>query len=421
MVLSPVDQIENKIHGASVRTEPVPEAVIEVALLTGGQDWPYVSGLAKALVSKSINLDFIGSDELDLPEIHSLPRLRFLNLRGSTSPRAPFREKITRILRYYARLFRYAWAAKPRIFHIVWNNRFEHFDRTLLMLYYKLLGKKVVLTAHNVNAARRDANDSALNRLTLKIQYRLADHIFVHTEKMKRELLNDFGVRERAVTVIPFGINNSAPSTSLTSRRAKQRLGVTDRERTILFFGRIGPYKGLEFLVAAFHEIAARNPDYRLIIAGEPKAGSEQYLAEIQQAIERSAHRERITQRIEFIPDEETEVYFKAADVLALPYTDIFQSGVPFLAYRFGLPVIAADVGSFREDIAEGHTGFLCRPRDPASLATAIETYFESDLFRNLENRRQEIRDYANARHSWDVVGKTTRAVYDQLLEGTRG
>ena len=55
---------------------------------------------------------------------------------------------------YYAKLIRYAATAEPRIFHILWNNKFEYFDRTLLMLYYRLLGKKIVLTAHNVNACQ---------------------------------------------------------------------------------------------------------------------------------------------------------------------------------------------------------------------------------------------------------------------------
>src|SRR5207245_6751110 len=133
----------------------------------------------------------------------------------------------------------------PKVFHILWNNKFELFDRTLLMLYYKLLGKKIALTAHNVNAGRRDSNDSALNRLTLRIQYRLADHIFVHTEAMKSELLGSFGVAERRVSVIAFGINNSVPDTDLTPESAKQRLGIGGGDRVILFFGNIGPYKGL--------------------------------------------------------------------------------------------------------------------------------------------------------------------------------
>ena len=89
--------------------------------------------------------------------------------------------KAVRLSTYYLRLLKYAVVAKPRIFHILWNNKFELFDRTLLMLYYRLLGRRVVLTAHNVNAAKRDGRDSLLNRLTLWVQYRLSDHIFVHT------------------------------------------------------------------------------------------------------------------------------------------------------------------------------------------------------------------------------------------------
>ena len=72
------------------------------------------------------------------------------------------------------------------------------------MLYYRLLGKRIVLTAHNVNAGKRDANDSLRNRLSLKIQYRLSDHIFVHTDEMKSELFSHFTVAAGKVSVIPF-------------------------------------------------------------------------------------------------------------------------------------------------------------------------------------------------------------------------
>jgi glycosyltransferase involved in cell wall biosynthesis len=109
-------------------------------------------------------------------------------------------------------------------------------------------------------------------------------------------------------------------------------------------------------------------------------------------------------------------LYFKAADVLVLPYKHIFQSGVLFLAYNFGLPVLAADVGSLHEDVEEGETGFMFKPEDPADLARAIERYFDSDLYKELPRRRRRISDYANERHSWDTVGEMTRAVYDELL-----
>jgi glycosyltransferase involved in cell wall biosynthesis len=367
-------------------------------------------------VSKGVCLDVIGSDEVDRPELHASPKLNFLNLRGNQRPQVSLRRKVARVLIYYARLIRYASIAKPKIFHILWNNKFQFFDRTLLMLYYKLQGKKIAFTAHNVNAGRRDANDSVLNRLSLKIQYQLADHIFVHTEKMSKELLAEFGVGEQAVTVIPFGINNSVPDTDLTPAQARQKFGIPEDERLILFFGNIGPYKGLEFLVTAFQQIVANNPCYRLIIAGKPRGGSEEYLGMIQQSIRQDASRERVIQRIEYIPDEETELYFKAADVLVLPYTHVFQSGVLFLGYSFGLPVIATGVGSLEEDIIEGRTGFLCKPCDPLDLAKAIERYFDSDLFKSLPTRRQEIRDFAIQQHSWEIVGQMTRNVYATLL-----
>ena len=387
---------------------------ISVALLTGGGDRPYAFGLATALMSEGVALDLVGSDDLDCPEFHRNSGVSFFNLRGCQEPDASLLSKVLRVCLYYAKLIRYAATAKPRIFHILWNNKFEYFDRTLLMLYYRLLGKIIVLTLHNVNAGRRDAEDSLLNRLTLRIQYRLASHIFVHTDKMKLELMEEFGKGEGRIAVIPFGINNAVPNTSLTAADAKQRLGIREGERTILFFGNITPYKGLEYLIAASREVSARRDDYRLIIAGRPK-NCERYWAAIRDMIREEVGRGRVLIKAEYIPDDETEIYFKAADVLVLPYTHIYQSGVLFLGYSFGLPVLAADVGSLKDEIVEGKTGFMFRPEDPDDLAKAIESYFASDLFAELNDRRMEIRDYAAERHSWEIVGEMTHDVYRQL------
>ncbi|MGH9453970.1 MAG: glycosyltransferase, partial [Terriglobia bacterium] len=260
---------------------------IEVGLLTGFQDRPYAYGLAMALVSKGVCLDIIGSDEVDSPEFHWTPNLKFLNLarKRESNPRPATR--LLKLFICYARLLCYAAAAKTKIFHILWNNRIEYFDRTLLMLYFKALGKKVVITAHNVNQGRRDSNDSLLNRLTLKIQYRLCDHIFVHTRKMKSEICEDFGIRAENVTVLRHPINNAFPDTDVTPAEAKRRLGLGLCDKPILFFGRIRPYKGLEYLLDAFQLVSARDSSYRLIIAGESKKGSGTYFDEIQQTISR--------------------------------------------------------------------------------------------------------------------------------------
>ncbi|HEY1308719.1 MAG TPA: glycosyltransferase family 4 protein [Vicinamibacterales bacterium] len=389
---------------------------INIGLLTGGVDRPYALGLARALLSKSIAVDFIGSDDLDSPELRRNSKLRFLNLRGSQREDAPVMAKAGRILRYYGLLIRYVWSAKPRIVHILWNNKFEHFDRTVLMLYYRLLGKKIAFTAHNINAGKRDAKDSWFNRLTLSFQYRLCHHVFVHTDTMRQELRQDFAVPDHSITVIPFGLNAGASETDLTTGAAKRRLGLAADDKTLLFFGHIGPYKGLETLVAAFQIVAADDPTYRLIIAGKPDPGAELYLEGIQRAIAQHPSSARVMQKIEFIPDEDTEIYFKAADVLVLPYTFVSQSGVLILGYRFGLPAIATEVGSFRDDIVEGRTGFVCSPGIPAGMAEAIQTYFRSNLFATLERQRAYIRAYAARRYSWDAVSRLTQTVYHRLL-----
>jgi len=408
-------------HHASYRFGPStiddhPSTDSKIALLTGGGDKPYALGLATVLAAEGVLLDFIGSNDLSAPEVLDNPRVNFLNLRGDQSREASLPIKIGRVAAYYWRLIHYAAAAKPKVFHILWNNKFELFDRTLLMLYYELLGKKVVLTAHNVNIGRRDLNDSWLNRFSLKIQYGLSAHIFVHTEKMKSELVSDFCIPESKVGVIPFGINNTVPNTALSIAEAKRQLGIDGGDRALLFFGNIAPYKGLEYLISAFTEILERDPSYRLIIVGKPK-GSEDYWNQIQQSIERNGIRDRVVEKIEYVPDEETELFFKAADVLILPYTRIFQSGVLLLGYSFGLPAIAADVGTLKEEIIEGQTGFVFKPQDSSDLASVICKYFESELFRNLETRRIEIKEYANERYSWNKVAAITTRVYSNLLK----
>ena len=185
------DQLEYALPSAH---PSVTNPQLTVSVLTGGSDRPYVFGLTTSLMSKRLFLDLIGSDELAFPEFRGMPGVNFLNLRGSSERDVSFGRKVFRVATYYKKLIGYAATAKPRLFHILWNNKFEFFDRTVLMLYYRLLGKKIVLTVHNVNANKRDLIDTRLNRLTLRIQYRLTHHIFVHTEKMKRELLEDFGI-----------------------------------------------------------------------------------------------------------------------------------------------------------------------------------------------------------------------------------
>jgi len=391
------------------------ERQTKIALLTGGKDPHYALGLLSGLISHDIHIDFIGNNEMQKDELVRKQNVTYYNLRGDQDPFASITEKVIRVLKYYVNLLKYAAQSDSQLFHILWLNKFIFFDGTVLNAYYKLLGKKLVFTAHNINSRERDENDHLLNRLFLTCMYRLVDQIFVHTEKMKSQLIEDYGVSQNKISTIPFGINNIIPKSGLTKSEARKQLNLSEKDKIILFFGNIAPYKGLEYLVEAFVHIRKQIDGVKLIIAGQIK-NCEPYWVHVQRVINDHDLREHIVARIELIPDNEVEIYFKSADVLVLPYRHIFQSGVAFLAYNFGLPIVATDVGSLKEEIIEGKTGYVCRPDDPDDLADKVNNYFNSDLFRNLEVERDIIIKYANEKYSWGNIGEITYSIYNKLL-----
>src|ERR1700693_3106666 len=105
-------------------TLDVETPAIAVSVLTGGSDRPYVFGLTTTLMSERVCLDLIGSDELAFPQFRSAPGVNFLNLRGSSEWNAGFGRKVMRVAKYYLKLIGYAAIAKPKLFHILWNNKF---------------------------------------------------------------------------------------------------------------------------------------------------------------------------------------------------------------------------------------------------------------------------------------------------------
>jgi glycosyltransferase involved in cell wall biosynthesis len=389
---------------------------MKITLIKGGVgDTYYELGLLSGLVTKDIIVDFIGSerDVLKHTDILKHKNVTFRDYRGELSSRAKLLHKVLGILRYYARLLLYALKTNSRIFHVQWMEKLVYFDRTFLMIYYKLLGKKVVFTAHNVNAGERDGHDSLMNRLTLKVMYQIVDHIIVHTQKMKDQLIREFRVSHDKVSVIPYGINNMIPISNLTSQEAREKLHISAKTKVLLFFGNIVAYKGLEYLLMALSELAERYEDLLLIIVGRvSNKENAAYWKTLEKIMEDEKLTKHVVCRTEFIPDEDIEIYFKAADVLILPYKHIFQSGVLYLSYAFGLPVIATDVGSLREDVIDEKTGYICRPADAKDLAQKIDRFFNSALYGRLEEKRIAILNHVHEEHSWEEIGAKTISIY---------
>jgi glycosyltransferase involved in cell wall biosynthesis len=216
--------------------------------------------------------------------------------------------------------------------------------------------------------------------------------------------------------VVLMGINNLVPKTGITQTEARRKLGIAENAHVVLFFGYINQYKGTDVLLDAVARMANDDPALTLLLAGQYKC-SPAYRQTIETLIAHISPTIPVKTYFEYVATERVEEFFAAADCVALPYRSIFQSAVIFLAYRFGVPLVAADVGSFREDILEGETGFLCPPNDAPALAAAIRTYFSSKLFLQKAQTRTRIAQWAEEKYSWNAIGKRTAGIYSNLLD----
>jgi glycosyltransferase involved in cell wall biosynthesis len=389
-----------------------------VVLLTGGQDASYVRGLVRELAARDVRVILVGHAELAAAAEERNDRVDFRNMVGSLDPDDGLLGKAWRVLSYYARLLVFAARTSETLFHILWFRKFPLVERLILIAYFKFLRKKLVFTAHNVDDRARNSNRTTfLNRLSLTFLYRTVDHVFVHTPKMKHELVEAFGVAEDKVTVVPFGINDVVPVARKTRSEARRQLGLGSDEKVLLFFGNIAPYKGVDDLLRALASLVHAGDRFTLILAGAVKDRScETYWATLESLIEELQLTKYVRKEIRYIPDADVGLFFKAADVSVLPYRRVYQSGVLALSYAQGVPVIAADVGSIREDVLEDETGLLFRPGDVGDLAAKIQTYFASDLFKHRETRERSISDYGIQRFSWGINADRTCAVYERVV-----
>jgi len=415
-VVEPQDVIGSDARGLRRdRAVPASKPGRTVSVLTGGGDTQYAIPLTVALAQQGLRVEVIGSTEFLTSESFRNSGVTFINVHGNMDSKKPLHHKVLRVLSAYLKLAWYAARTDSKAFHILWHNTFKVFDRIVVTGYYKLLGKTLFFTVHNVDIDVRDGKSGFVSRASLRFMYHMMDHIFVHTAKMKAQLERDFGVPGDRITVHAFGINVLPTDTALTRLEARRKLGIGVDERVALFFGNLAPYKGLEYLVEALGILTRADPrdGFKLVVAGNIKGQEAQpYWKKITDLISEQRLDAAVLPEIRYIPNEEVEVFFKAADVCVLPYVYIYQTGVLFTSYRYGVPAVVTDAGSMAEDVVEGRTGFVCRSSDATDLARALKTFFGSQLFAQRDSTRRDIVSFANSRYSWESIAATISASY---------
>lgn len=148
-------------------------------------------------------------------------------------------------------------------------------------------------------------------------------------------------------------------------------LGLNPERKTLLFFGLIRHYKGLDILLEA---MAMLDDSYQLIIAGEPYGSFGPY----QKIIDDKGLSERIFKVTSYIKDSQVKDYFSAADLCVLPYRSATQSGVSAISFHFEVPMLVTDTGGLKETIFETGTGLLADDCTPLAIKEKTE-YFFSD------------------------------------------
>ncbi len=360
----------------------------------------YTGCLARALAQRGVPVTLATAEDHllgTIPGVRIVPVFRYV--RGHSRMGRRVRELgLGRILNGLRFLL-----AMPRLARLARNRAVVHvqgWERTSLGLIANLVllagGARVVYTAHNTFERRRLALTAA------PLFSRLARHTIVHTAADARRVSGP-------VTVLPHGHYAGVADRAqpVSPHAARLALGLPQDAPVVLLFGVLRPDKGLGDLLAA----AAQAPRWRILVAGKEDGALETE----RETLTRPELAGRVTIREGFHEIEAVAVFFAAADLVALPYQRVSQSGVLYLAYGFSRPVVAYPVGGLTESVIDGETGWLCAQATPSALADALQ---QADAAGRDELRRrgEAARAWATEALDWSRIAASTEDIYASVM-----
>ncbi len=280
---------------------------------------------------------------------------------------------------------------KPDLVILQWWH--PYFAPCYWILTSFLRNTKVMFVCHNVFPHERFPMDRLLTRIALS----KGDGFILHAESDVHELQKIKKNARYKVTVHPT--YNAFRLTGMGQKEAREKLGLSEEEKVLLFFGYVRPYKGLEYLLKAMPQICKKTENIRLLVVGEFGDDREDYM----RLIENLGIDDFLQCHEGYIPDKEVEKFFAACDLVVLPYVSATQSGIVQIAYGFEKPVLATNVGGLPDVVLDGKTGRLVAPGNPAALAEAVVDFFREDR-REMYKKNIEEQAY---RFSWDRMRET--------------
>lgn len=265
---------------------------------------------------------------------------------------------------------------------------------TILRRVKKNKHTRIVALTDNVIPHEKRPGDTPFTRYFLKT----CDAFITMSEKVMQDLRQFEPTKPARLVNHPLydSFGDAVPKAV-----ARQHLGIQQEDKILLFFGFIRKYKGLDLLLDAMKIIKDRhasqnaqlpssNSKLRLLVAGEFYEDKQAY----EEQIKRLDIADMLLLRTDFIADSEVKYYMCAADCVVQPYRNATQSGVTPLAYHYEKPMIVTNVGALPALVPHEQVGLVAEPT-PASLADAIERYFELGEQYFLPQLRQEKEKYS--------------------------
>ncbi len=317
--------------------------------------------------------------------------------------------KPLRGLRFLFGLFAAAYDARRHKVRVAHLHYFQYGVRELACcIALKVLGMKIVATAHDINPLSSPEGVDMFKTII-----RLTDQLIVHNSFSARILLAKAGAALPLPPVSVINIGNFLSSIKLADRAdARRSLSLSEDEPVLLFFGQIKPEKGLAELLGAFAIHKQRGGSARLLVAGRPMSHDPLDYQELAGELGIS---EYVKFELKYIPEEDTSLYFAAADLVVLPYREIYQSAVLIMAMSYGRAVLVSDLPAMMEIIRDGENGLTFRAGYTDAMADALDRALaDTDDLAELGLRAAEemLENY-----SWKQVGERISTIYSSALQ----
>jgi glycosyltransferase involved in cell wall biosynthesis len=368
-------------------------------IISGCFTQAHVVGLSDAFIQNGDSIIAIGTDYRNC--ISNPDKIKFIDFRKQYEPKRSFLQKTADLPGYYVKMIIAALRSPQKTVLNLFSGR-PIIEGILLHGILKLSGKKVFLIVHNILPHNKE---TFFNKFLHFIIYRITtDKFIVHAPHFKQRLTKEFGVKSENIVYAPMGVYKMVSTSDVTRETARNMLHIPPERFVILSFGAQLPYKGTHLLLNAISAIVDKDKFF-VLICGKPHNNYDKFLQTI---INDKGLQVLVNTSFGFIPENEIQHYFKAADVVVLPYLEDSQSGVLFTAFSFGRPVIASDIGSFADFIEPGKTGELFPTGDPDSLMKMLVKLRENKL----DYDEKYIANEMNEKYSWEKCAEAISILY---------